>query len=335
MCPYDANGNFSLTPGYLAVAGQTIQPSQHNPVLEDIGLSGLSNVLVRDGRAPMTGALNMNTFKVINLLAGSSPTDAVNKQQLDDTTAIASIATECRLTLSGGNLLLSRVDGRRLTINGTAQLIPQAGITLAATGLTPSTLYYIYAYMNAGTMTLEASATAPATDATTGIQIKTGDATRTLVGMARPITGPAWADSAKQRFVLSYYNRVKKHAEGNFTATRSTTSGTFVEINTEIRIEFLAWGDGELWFSTGGGMATSPGSGLQATRISLDGTVNWFAQGSQQTAQDFVIPLSISGPIQPTLGYHYATLLGAVSSGTAIWLGTGGSTCFIFASIEG
>jgi hypothetical protein len=242
---------------------------------------------------------------------------------------------DCRLTLSGANLLLSRCNGRRLTINGVGEVIPAAGITLAATALTPSTLYYIYAYMNSGTMTLEASATVPAADTATGIQIKTGDATRTLVGMARPITGPAWADSAKQRFVLSYYNRVKKHGEGNFTATRSTTSGTFVEINTEIRVEFLAWGDTELWFSTGGAMATSPGGGLQSTRITLDGTVNWFAQASQQTLQDYVIPLSISGPIQPTIGYHYATLLGGVTSGTAIWLGTGGSTCFIFASIEG
>lgn len=82
--PFDANGVFSLTPGYQAVAGQVIQPSQHNPVLEDISISGLSNVLVRDGRAPMTGNLNMNTaFKVTNLLAGSSPLDAVNKTQLD------------------------------------------------------------------------------------------------------------------------------------------------------------------------------------------------------------------------------------------------------------
>jgi hypothetical protein len=80
---YDSNGNWTLTPGYLAIAGQTIQPSQHNPVLEDIGQNGLSAVLVRDGRAPMTGALNMNGFKVTNLLAGSNPLDVVNKQQLD------------------------------------------------------------------------------------------------------------------------------------------------------------------------------------------------------------------------------------------------------------
>lgn len=81
--PYDSNGIFSLNPGYLAVSGQVIQPSQHNPPLEDIIGAGLSNVLVRDGRAPMTGPLAMGGFKITNLLNGTSALDAVNKSQLD------------------------------------------------------------------------------------------------------------------------------------------------------------------------------------------------------------------------------------------------------------
>ncbi len=81
--PFDSNGVFSLTPGYTAVAGQVIQPSQHNPPLEDISIGGLSLVLVRDGRAPMTGNLNMNGFKVTGLLNGTSPQDAVTKAQFD------------------------------------------------------------------------------------------------------------------------------------------------------------------------------------------------------------------------------------------------------------
>lgn len=104
MCPYDSNGNFTVQAGYLAVAGQTIQPSQHNPPLEDIAIGGLSLVLVRDGRAPMTGNLNFNGFKATNLLAGSNALDAVNKTQLDainntlttTTTAIASISSDAR-----------------------------------------------------------------------------------------------------------------------------------------------------------------------------------------------------------------------------------------------
>jgi hypothetical protein len=82
MAPYDSGGNFSLVPSYLAVTGQVVQPVQHNPPFEDIASSGLSNVLVRDGRAPMTGNLNMGTFKLTNLAAGTLSSDAVNKGQL-------------------------------------------------------------------------------------------------------------------------------------------------------------------------------------------------------------------------------------------------------------
>jgi microcystin-dependent protein len=58
--PDDANGNYSLTSGYLAVTGQTIQPSQHNPPLEDIA-TALTNRLSRSGVAPMTGPLKTVT----------------------------------------------------------------------------------------------------------------------------------------------------------------------------------------------------------------------------------------------------------------------------------
>ncbi|WFU37318.1 tail fiber protein [Bradyrhizobium sp. CB82] len=49
-----SNGVYTLPPGYLAVTGQVIQASQHNPPLEDIA-QALTNRLSRDGTAPMTG----------------------------------------------------------------------------------------------------------------------------------------------------------------------------------------------------------------------------------------------------------------------------------------
>lgn len=66
--PDDANGNFSLVSGYLAVTGQTIQPSQHNPPLEDIA-PALTARLSRSGVAPMTGPLKTVT--------GSAATPAI------------------------------------------------------------------------------------------------------------------------------------------------------------------------------------------------------------------------------------------------------------------
>lgn len=56
--PSDSNGNYSLPSGYLAVTGQTIQPSEHNPPLEDVA-AGLTARLMRSGAGPMTGTLKL------------------------------------------------------------------------------------------------------------------------------------------------------------------------------------------------------------------------------------------------------------------------------------
>jgi hypothetical protein len=87
--PYDSNGNASLVPGYLAVEGQTILPSQHNPPLEDIA-NMLSQVVLRSGVAPMSGPLNMNGFRIQNLPTSTNPADPVVYAQLQ--AALAGLA---------------------------------------------------------------------------------------------------------------------------------------------------------------------------------------------------------------------------------------------------
>ncbi len=92
-------------------------------------------------------------------------------------------AGQCRLVyVSSTEIRLDRRNGSYLWINGAIQQIPSSGPTLSNSGLSASTAYYIYAYMNSTTMTLEASTTVPATSSSDGTQIKTGDATRALVG---------------------------------------------------------------------------------------------------------------------------------------------------------
>lgn len=69
-----SNGVYSLPVGYLAVTGQTIQASQHNPPLEDIA-AALTARLSRDGTAAMTGPL-----KVVDGAVGA-PAVAFNSAQ--------------------------------------------------------------------------------------------------------------------------------------------------------------------------------------------------------------------------------------------------------------
>ena len=80
--PVDSNGNYSLPPGYLAVPGQTILATQHNPSLEDIA-AALSQVVYRSGVAPFSGNQSMAGFKITNAADGAADGDYVTMSQLN------------------------------------------------------------------------------------------------------------------------------------------------------------------------------------------------------------------------------------------------------------
>jgi len=114
---------------------------------------------------------------------------------------------QCRLVyVNTTTLRLMPYNGNRLFIGNAVQVVPSAGVSLAATGLTPAIVYYIYAWMNGAAMTLEASTTGHSTDLATGVEIKTGDPTRTLVGMAYIQNGPVFGDTSSSRLVRSWFN---------------------------------------------------------------------------------------------------------------------------------
>jgi hypothetical protein len=74
---------------------------------------------------------------------------------------------QCYLDLSGGNLRLLPKNGNKLIVNGVVCTVPDAGVTLAPTGLTAGTTYFIYATASGGVVNaLEASVTAHATSTT-------------------------------------------------------------------------------------------------------------------------------------------------------------------------
>lgn len=173
--------------------------------------------------------------------AGTATTARNEAQALVD----SAIYGQCRLNyVSTTSVRLDRHDGALLTIEDNARVIPATGPTLAATGLTPGTTYYVYAYWTGSAIALEASTTAPATH-TNGQRIKTDDATRSLVGMVNPVTGPNFADGAAARRVLSWFNRRPKGLHSAFTTSRTTTSATLAEVNSENRVAFLSWGEAD------------------------------------------------------------------------------------------
>lgn len=235
--------------------------------------------------------------------------------------------SQYRLTLSAGSLKLSPYNGNLVTINGVSQSIPDAGVTLAATGLTAG-FYYIYAYMSGGTMTLEASTTARATSSASGNkgnQIKSGDDTRTLVGAAYS-TASTFYDTANNLLVISWANRKNITGRAWLTTNRTTTSTSPAEINSETRISFLVWSD-EAVLSNANGSASNS-TAFQDTRMAIgwDGA-SVFGGLSRQanttaTSINSLAATSIAYAGQLTENaIHYVTLLGAVSANTGTYIG--------------
>jgi hypothetical protein len=256
-----------------------------------------------------------STIKCNNTGSAATPIDCTASQ----TTAMLGVAQhgQGRLTLNGANLNFCPYNGRSVIIGGAQQAIPSACVALAATGTTATTLYYVYAWMNAGTMTLEASTTAHATDATTGVEIKSGDATRTLVGMARPIAGPAWVDSQTQRFVASWFNRQTKNINGPATAAASTASTTFIEVTSAARAEFLAWADAAVLVTASGNAQANTTTLLVGLMAGMDNTTPAASQPSIMYMANAGVQyaMSHSASFQPTEGYHFLSPMGNVNNG--------------------
>lgn len=310
--------------------GQYVRKSATTLTLEDTGVALSSTV------APPVGAIGV----ALNAAAAGVVTVYLFPQTVTSSGSVSK--GQCQLTKSGANLLLSGYNGNLITINSVDVVIPDSGPTLAIGAAVASTLYYIYAFVTGGVLTLEFSATVYAVQAGTGIKIKTGDATRTLVGLARTTAAPTWADSETQRFVLSYFNRASRGGRNYFTADRTTASNSFVELNTEIRVEFLTWADEAVGVSAAGtalagstqANSTVSGLGVDGTTV-IDGTrVDRYNPNSGQTFDDV---FGMSTAVSLAEGYHYLTLLGLTDTSTGTWRGgaTGAKRCAVGLLIRG
>lgn len=132
--PRGPSGIYTLPPSYLAVSGETIEPEQHNPPLEDIA-QALTDSLPRSGVAPMTGNLQMGANKITNLAAGTDAGDAVRRDQVAGLVPLGTIATQDAdaVNIDGG-----AIDGAVIGAN-TPAAATFTGATL--TGNAPALLF--------------------------------------------------------------------------------------------------------------------------------------------------------------------------------------------------
>lgn len=234
---------------------------------------------------------------------------------------------QVQLTKNGANLQLAAYKGNNLTFaDGTVATISSA-LTLAATGASASTLYYIYATYSGTTVNaIEKSTTAWTT--TNGIAHMTGNTAKAFVGWARTTSGSAWADTGKQRFVCSYYNQGPRVLQGDVITSTDTASTSYVEVDaatTTERVEWVQPANASLFITHSGRHRNDTAGSGAANSMGIDGTSNINTSGTPIECEDestnagdlhsFCVSY---GTTVATEGYHFATgLVKATTSGKA------------------
>lgn len=237
--------------------------------------------------------------------------------------------------VSSTQIRLDPQDGNTIWVNTGStwkrRTIPSAGITAANTSvfvdgvsgqnLAANFQYFVYLFDNAGTLTMDFSTTAPAVDATTGLKIKTGVASRLLVGQVK-MNGSTPGQFQTPALVLSWYKRRGIRASASFTTARTTTSTTIVEINSEIQVKFLSWAEEAVLANFDGFGSNSNANVAILTKITLDGVVTEIADILVTTpvTGDYRDNFSLAGAADVTEGYHYATIGGYVGANTGSWI---------------
>jgi hypothetical protein len=143
-----------------------------------------------------------------------------------------------------------------------------------------------------------------------------------LIGLIRTNASSQFADSTSQRFVRSWFNNKTTFVYAVQQANLSTNSAAFVELNTNMRAEWVCWAGEmvELSFTGATYSSTSVVAGIN-TSLGIDGTTPIEgAYGYRSTYADVntqhVLARATAAPAE---GYHYSTVLGQTDAGTGIW----------------
>lgn len=207
--------------------------------------------------------------------------------------------------------------------------VSSSEVSLALGTLTTDTNYDVFAYDSSG-LTLElvvwSTDTARATGVVRqdGVWVKSGDATKRLVGTIRTTTTTTTEDSAENRFCCNVDNRVPRHMGVELNSNRTSTSTSFVRVGdalTPDQIFFVRAIDETMVEAsiTAHVNNVTPLTILQ-TGIGLDSSSTNSALNAHGFTQGNSGAQASANAMYrgyPGLGYHYLQWIWKVSSGTA------------------
>ncbi|MFQ5693626.1 MAG: hypothetical protein ACE5IM_11355, partial [Nitrospinota bacterium] len=177
--------------------------------------------------------------------------------------------TQIKLSVYKGNKILVK----HPTSGWQIREIPSAGITIANTGVSQiGTPQNIYLYDSGGTLALEGSTAAHTFDGDTGVRIKSGDATRTLVGKVKLDASLLFRNTAEDRFVISYFHRRAIHLSQLLAVDKTTSSTSFVILDAALDLFFLTWGEDAVEAFAAGRARNDTVNGTNHHVVGLDGT---------------------------------------------------------------
>jgi hypothetical protein len=313
--PYSGPGNAG-TPNYTArqqrvtltlkAGAPATTGTQATPAV-DAGNVGLWVVTVANGQASV-GSGNISQYPAAPFLPWKLPTLHPHLAH-----------GQCRLSVvSATQIKLAPLNGSNIIIAGTQYQIPSGGIVLSA-GLAASTLYYAYVFNSSGTLALELSTTGHATDTTAGnigVEIKSGDNSRTLVGMIyTSSSGQFVVDTSLLKLCLNWFNRRSLPLQGA-NVTSSTASTTFVGVGTASTFGFLTWADEAVQFDVGGTVSNDTVGAATQTGVMIDGTQTGSQGGGSETAAGYAMCAGGHAATSLSDGHHSAQPGLIVTAGT-------------------
>jgi len=231
------------------------------------------------------------------------------------TAATVPAAGQVRLGYASSTALtLCPRGGNQIYVNGANRTL-SACQSLSNTGLTAGTLYYAYEYWTGSALAYEFSATGHVTDATTGIEFKSGDSTRTLVGMAYTASGTpgTFADSVTQRYTASWFNQREAVAQGSSGGV-STGSTSYVGL-LPTALTVLTWGLEPISSRVTGNSSNNTTAANTPVASLVDGSVVGSVSNANSAGANYSVSVSSEYAATLSEGLHTFQAAGSVSSG--------------------